>query len=211
MTVLVAYTGTETKIIQNLGKYRYKRSRIEKRTNETLIINLVILVLFISAMSIANGVITKKLFEDHFYLTDNNDKSSSETTLLAVVSFYILNNYLVPLDLAVCLEFIQLFYFGFILSDAKMTNFNREMGRIDSCKINSLNLMDNLGEVTYIMSDKTGTMTKNELTFVAACADEHASHRFAKTHVVNGKNVDSVTDETLGDYLKDKSEFNRCV
>ena len=96
-------------------------------------------------------------------------------------------------------------------ADVKMTVLNKEMGRADSCKINSLNLIENMAEVSYIMSDKTGTMTKNELTFVAACADEHASHRFAKTHVVNGKNVDSVTDETLGDYLKDKSEFNRCV
>ena len=37
--------------------------------------------------------------------------------------------------------------------------------------MNSLNLIEDLGEVEYLMTDKTGTLTKNELTLVAACAD----------------------------------------
>ena len=101
----MAYTGTETKIVQNLGSYKYKRSRMENRFNKLLIINLLILLLFIVSMSITNGFVTKELFETHFYLTDNNSTSSAKATLLATVSFYILYNYLVPLDLAVLLEF----------------------------------------------------------------------------------------------------------
>ena len=105
VAAIVAYTGTETKISQNLGIYKYKRSRMEKRFNETLFTNLLILLLFIVTMAISNGVVTKKLFETHYYLTDNNSTSSGEATLLATVSFYILYNYLVPLALAVLLEF----------------------------------------------------------------------------------------------------------
>ena len=41
---------------------------------------------------------------------------------------------------------------------------NKEFCRIDSVKVNSVNLLENLGEVDYIFSDKTGTLTKNELT-----------------------------------------------
>jgi len=40
-----------------------------------------------------------------------------------------------------------------------MTHVNQQMGRIDYAKTNTLNLMENLAEVEYIMSDKTGTLT----------------------------------------------------
>ena len=95
-------------------------------------------------------------------------------------------------------------------ADVKMTVLNKEMGRADSCKINSLNLIENMAEVSYIMSDKTGTMTKNELTFVAACADEQGSHRFGKTYLAAGRN-ERVVEQPLSDYMRDKTEFVKCI
>ena len=109
------------------------------------------------------------------------DEDESATTLKSVVTFYLLFNYLVPLDLAVCLEFNAIFYSGFIVADAKMTHINKEMGRIDNAKMNSLNLIENLGEVQYIMSDKTGTLTKNELTLVAASCDTDSAYCLGTT------------------------------
>ena len=74
------------------------------------------------------------------------------------------------------LEVNAIFYSGFITADAKMTHLNRQMGRIEHAKTNTLNLLENLAEVEYIMSDKTGTLTQNELTFVAVCADAQSSY-----------------------------------
>lgn len=71
------------------------------------------------------------------------------------------------------LELNAIFYSCYVLWDAKMTYLNKLLGRIESTTMNSLNLLENLGEVEYIMSDKTGTLTQNELTFVAACCDVH--------------------------------------
>ena len=103
------------------------------------------------------------------------DENESATTLKAVFTYFLLFTYLIPLDLSVCLEFNAVFYSGFIVADAKMTHINKEMGRIDNAKMNSLNLIENLGEVQYIMSDKTGTLTKNELTLVAAACDTESA------------------------------------
>ena len=44
--------------------------------------------------------------------------------------------------------------------------------------MNSLNLIENLGEVEYMLTDKTGTLTKNALTLVATCADSKTSFMF---------------------------------
>ena len=109
--------------------------------------------------SIRNFIKTAELFETHSYLTDLIDSTATEVSLLSIMSFYLIFNNLVPLDLAVMLEFNAIFYAGFISADAKMTHVNKQMGRVDNAKVNSLNLMENLAEVVYIMSDKTGTLT----------------------------------------------------
>lgn len=109
--------------------------------------------------SIRNFIKTAELFETHSYLTDLIDSTEIEVSLLSIMSFYLIFNNLVPLDLAVMLEFNAIFYSGFISADAKMTHVNKQMGRVDNAKVNSLNLMENLAEVEYIMSDKTGTLT----------------------------------------------------
>ena len=63
------------------------------------------------------------------------------------------------MDIAVMLELNAIGYSLFLVWDAKLTYLNSAMGRIDSAKVNSLNMLENLGEVEYIMSDKTGTLT----------------------------------------------------
>ena len=46
-----------------------------------------------------------------------------------------------------------------------------ESDQLDRPRLNSLNLIEDLGEVEYLLADKTGTLTKNCLSLVAACAD----------------------------------------
>ena len=160
---IVAYTGKETKLMQNLGACSFKRSQMEKRVAKTFLINMLCMFLFLIGTVSYNFYMTPRLFQTHQYLTGPTDSASleTETSVAAIMSIYLLYGYLIPLDLAVLLEFTALFYSPFIVWDAHMMHTNRHLGCIDSAKMNSLNLIDNLGEVEFILSDKTGTLTKN--------------------------------------------------
>jgi len=84
------------------------------------------------------------------------------------MSLYLTYNILMTLDLMVVLELLAIFYSPFVSIDAKMVHINSQ-GQDEHAQMNSLNLIENLGEVEYILSDKTGTLTKNALTLTAAC------------------------------------------
>ena len=124
MFAIVVYTGSETKLMKNLGAYSFKHSKMEKRLRNTLIINLCFLAFFITICSIWNALKTKSLIENHIYLNWNSNNVTT-TSLQSVVSFYLLFDYLIPLDLAVMLELNAIFYSGYLSMDAKMTYINR--------------------------------------------------------------------------------------
>jgi len=83
------------------------------------------------------------------------------------MSFYLLFNGLLPLDLAVTLMITKLFMVGLIVTDIYMVDLDRSLqdGEMVGCQVKNLTLLEDLSRITHLFCDKTGTLTKNELVF----------------------------------------------
>ena len=161
---------------------------MQSRLNVLITFNLVMLLTFLFSCSVYYGISTEEMYSTHWYIFDKIEMSSTEVIVRNMLSLILIINYLIPLDLVFVYQWIGIFYSYYLIRDYKMTHMVVEKTFKDSLnrlKMNSLNLIEDLGEVDYLMTDKTGTLTKNNLTLVAACADPDSSFVSEKLRPLN--------------------------
>lgn len=154
---MVVYTGTESKLIMNLGKYVFKMSSFEKILNKIMIMNL-FLAIFIALITAGVAVVFRNSTEEnHQYLWEFYD--SDIFYLVAFFRVYLIVNSFVPLDLLAMLELSKLIFTPIMQNDTEMMIVEPSNDEPVGFKANTLNLAEELGQVEYLFCDKTGTLT----------------------------------------------------
>ena len=161
---VVVFTGHDTRIMMNAGVTPSKRPRIAREMNFTVICNFGILLIMCILAAIINGVAWAKTDASlHFF----GSSIGGTAPLSGFISFWagiILFQNLVPISLYITLEVIRTLQAVFIFSDVKMY-----YEPIDQpCIPKSWNISDDVGQIEYIFSDKTGTLTQNVMEFKKA-------------------------------------------
>ena len=153
---MVVYTGEECKIRMNATKNpRIKAPALQFVVNRVV----VIIVAFVLALAIFNTVayqIWKESTEEKaWYLVD-----AGVAFFPILTSFIILFNTMIPLSLYVSLEIVKLFQL-MLMDDIEM--YDEDSNTAMEARTSTIN--EELGQVNYVFSDKTGTLTNNSMRF----------------------------------------------
>lgn len=154
---MVINTGEECKIRRNANQHpKAKRPALE-RVNNKIVVTLATYVV-VQSVGVSMGYIQWQDEYEKFAWYLNQAKVPFHQIIIA---FIIMFNNVVPLALYITLEIVKIGQLLMVIGDLEM--YDEETDTPARCNTNTI--LENLGQVGYIFSDKTGTLTDNVMKF----------------------------------------------
>uniref|UniRef100_A0A8C5HTJ0 Phospholipid-transporting ATPase n=1 Tax=Gouania willdenowi TaxID=441366 RepID=A0A8C5HTJ0_GOUWI len=197
------YSGMETKMALNYQSKSQKRSAVEKSMNAYLLVYLCILI----SKAIINTALKyvwqadpnrDEPWYNHRTETERQRHVVIRTSLFShyFLAFMVLFNYIIPVSMYVTVEMQKFLGSYFIMWDDEM--MDEELG--ERAVVNTSDLNEELGQVEYVFTDKTGTLTENNMEFIECCVDGHV---YVPQVICNGQ----VTDTTKEGWEREELFF----
>ncbi|CAH0034088.1 unnamed protein product, partial [Clonostachys rhizophaga] len=154
---IVVNTGEECKVRMNSKvKAESKKPRLEQMTN-FIVATLIFFIILLSSLATVAYIIWKGQSESRaWYLFD-----STVPMVQIFFGFVIMFNNVIPLSLYVGLEGIKIGQMTMIYNDVQLHDEKSDT----PARVNTTNNLDDLGQIGYLFTDKTGTLTDNIMNF----------------------------------------------
>ena len=158
------YIGENTKTMINAPKVKIKHSTVESIMNKQIILVFILQIVISFIASFIHVILYIKDFKSlQSYIYVGQLKKENLIRLLFKIAgtwALVLSN-IVPISLLVTMETIKFFQSWVMAWDIDMYDQTKTYG----CKVQTSTLNEELGQIKYIFTDKTGTLTKNHMNF----------------------------------------------
>ncbi|KAM5344777.1 hypothetical protein ACJ41O_010639 [Fusarium nematophilum] len=158
---IVVNTGEECKIRMNANKnVRAKKPAMQSVINKMILVQIFIVLMLTMGLTIGYYLWADDVQDISYYLIRPGFFDASVPFKEIFFGYLIMFNTLIPLSLYVSLEIIKLGQL-FLLQDAEMYDPVSDTPMV----ANTTTILENLGQISYVFSDKTGTLTENIMRF----------------------------------------------
>ncbi|NXC06700.1 AT8B3 ATPase, partial [Orthonyx spaldingii] len=165
---LVLYAGFDSKIMRNCGKIKRKKTKLEHMMDRLVIWIFLVLLVTSLGLAVASGFWARTFQEKHSYLAAlYKHTTPAQQAFLNFWGFTILLSIIIPMSMYITFEFIYLVNSCFINWDLGMYYGAKDI----PAEARSTSLSDQLGQIEYLFSDKTGTLTQNIMSFKKCCVN----------------------------------------
>ncbi|XP_043867375.1 phospholipid-transporting ATPase IH isoform X2 [Drosophila mojavensis] len=163
------YTGMFTKLQLNSRYTGNKSASSEHYINKFIIALIVGMVVVVLILYLMERQKVSEVYPTIYYLGPPIEYNAIWQIFEDFLSFLILFNYMVPISMYMNIELYRVFGALFMRSDIHL--YDEETDQ--PCGVNASNLNEDLGQINILFSDKTGTLTKNQMIFLKCYVNGH--------------------------------------